>query len=81
MIIDVPRKESATDHDEESVNETVKRFCDIGEKISGWGNPIGDTTDGYAVALDLLPIADEPDPPTAFESLKEYLREEIEIAD
>lgn len=73
----LPREECAADHDEEGIDQTMERLGDIGEEISGWRNPVSESTDGNAIAFDFLPISDVTYPPATFEPFEQDLGEEV----
>ena len=63
MIKGLPGEEGAGKHHKESVDNTVEWLGDEGVEVGRGEDPVGQPTDRNAASLDVLPAADDADPP------------------
>ena len=59
----------------------MEGLCDESVEVARGRDPVSQTTYRDAASLDLLPVADNPDPPRPPETAEENLREEVKIGD
>ena len=76
----VPWEESATDHDEHCVYETMERLCDESIEVSWRWYPVCKSTDGNTSSINFLPSSQNSNPERSFESSVQNLWEKVHIA-